>query len=111
MISIDERIRAARKSKIEVDGVTYHYRRPTDAEYRWIADADPLDVVYSHVFDWDNIHERDLFPSGSSDVVDFTPNIWREYIDDRPELWNVLVSEISGAYVDYIKSKSDEGNV
>lgn len=99
MSDIIKRLRKAREATLEIDGHTYTYRRPTDAEASKFSSNDigVVDIVRVFVIGWD-LTEADLLPSGGSDPVPFSPELWREYVDDKPNLWPPLFEAIVASY-------------
>ena len=91
-------MRAARESWAEADGKAYKVRRPTEMEMVRSRDGNSVPIglamLTKVVVDWKGVTEADLVPSGASDPVPFSPELWEEYVADRPGLWEVLTNAL-----------------
>ena len=97
-----QRLRKAREATVEVDGHVFTIRRPTDAEADRINLQRPsnVQVCREFVVGWDEtVTEAALgIVSGGSDPVPFHQELWREWVDDRPDFWVPLYEAIVDAY-------------
>ena len=97
-----QRLRKAREGTVEVDGHAFTIRRPTDAEADRINLQRPTNVQVCREFvvGWDEtVTEAALgIVSGGSDPVPFHQELWREWVDDRPDFWVPLYEAIVDAY-------------
>ena len=100
--TIAERLRKARKSTVEVDGHVFTIRRPTDSEANRITLQQPSEVAVcrEYVCGWDDsVTEAAVgIVSGGSDPIPFSYEIWREWVDDRPDFWVPIYEAIVDAY-------------
>ena len=99
---VAQRLKKAREFTVELDGHVFIARRPTDAEADRINLQRPTNVQVCREFvvGWDeSVTEAALgIVSGSSDSVPFHSEIWREWVDDRPDFWAPLYEAIVDAY-------------
>lgn len=100
------KIRAARETRVPVDGRVYTVRRPTDAEAMDLAGVGGLELVRRFVVGWD-MTELDLIPGGGPEPVEFDPLLWDVWIQDRPELWGPLTDAILKAYQEHARARED----
>lgn len=100
------KIRAARETRVTVDGRRYTVRRPTDAEAMDLAGVTGLGLVRHFVVDWD-LTELDLIPGGGPEPVEFDPLLWDVWIQDQPHLWGPLTDAILKAYQEHTRARDD----
>lgn len=96
--SLIEKMRAARESWAEVDGKSYKIRRPTELDLmrarQGTTVAIGLDMLTKVVVDWKGVTEADLIPSGASDEVPFSQEVWAEYVADRNDIWQPITARL-----------------
>lgn len=96
MSALIEKIRKARESTVEVNGRKFTIRRPTEAEQAELfggGKVSALEIVRRFTVGWD-LQEMDLFNGGNPVPVAFDADVWREYVNDVPELWEPLADAI-----------------
>lgn len=79
------KLRAQREGSVEVEpGITLRYRRPIDGHMQVIRNLTP-DAVCGLLIGWTGINEAFLLGSavGSSDAVEFSPELALEVVGDR----------------------------
>lgn len=93
-------MRRAREGSTELDGFKFIWRRPTDVEATALyqQDASPAQIAAQFVVGWERVHESDLLPSGGSDAVPFSRELWAEWVADRPHWWEPISSAVLAAY-------------
>lgn len=100
--ALAEKLRKARQSTVEIDGHVFTIRRPTDAEADRINLQRPsnVQVCREYVCGWDDSVTQAAIgiSSGSSDPLPFHSEVWREWVDDRPDFWVPLYEAIVDAY-------------
>lgn len=104
-----EKLKKSRESIVEVDGMKYTIRRPTEAEQVIFFNQDKinaLEMVRLFVVDW-NLQEIDLISGGSPVPVPFNADLWAEYVDDKPELWKPLSDAISQSILSHREKVED----
>lgn len=102
-MSLVDKLRKARESIVEVDGHQYTIRRPTEAEQAELFGNNKITgiaMVRLFVVDWD-LNEIDLIPGGNPTPVPFNAELWSEYVNDKPELWNPISSAIVDSIVQH----------
>lgn len=103
MADLLAKMRKAREVAVEVDGRRFTVRRPTDMEAARLANSgDLLDFVVG----WD-LKEIDLVPGGTPDPVAFDAGLFREWVADRPELWQPLTDAVREAYAAHVRQRED----
>ncbi len=109
--SLIDKIRRSREGTIEVNGITFNFRRPTDIEVaKLYNDTDgnysKFDVVGTFVFGW-TLKESDIIDGGNDSLVPFSREIFDEWISDARDYWAPLFEAIMGAYVDFSTKRDD----
>lgn len=101
-----DKIRKARQTNVETGGFTFTVRRPTDMEVVEMRSANLKqgDIMAKFVVGWSGITELDIIPGGTAALVPFSPELFIEWIADRPSLWAPLTDAILSAYDTHQKS-------
>lgn len=103
MADLIARMRKARELDVEAGGRRFTVRRPTDMEAARLANGgDLLDFVVG----WD-LKEIDLVPGGGPDPVPFDGALFREWIADRPDLWQPVTDAVREAYAAHVRQRED----
>ncbi len=101
MSALIEKIRRARESQVEVNGLKFTVRRPTDLEMAEITKGQlPTqgDILEKFVTGWEGVKEVDIAPGGTGELVKFERDLFLEFVSDRPDLWAPLVNEVVSKY-------------
>lgn len=98
------KLRKAREFTVEVGGHKFTARRPTDVDAIELAGIAPVEFVRRFVIGWD-FAELDVIPGGGPDPVTFDPELWAEWISDRPDLWEPLAIPIMDAYKRHVDER------
>lgn len=101
MSALVERLRKAREQAVSVGDWKFTFRRPTDYEAAKIYQEGQtkFDVARKYVVGWKGVRERDLFPSdGGDQPVAFDRELWGDWLQDQPDLWEPIFEAIVGAY-------------
>lgn len=95
-----ERLRRARRSRVDSGGRSFTIRRPTDLEMHDIGGRiDQRELLNRFVVDWGVMSELDLgVPGGGPDPVPFIHELWMEWIADHPEHWEAISRGVIDAY-------------
>lgn len=99
-MSLVDKLRKSRESVVEAGGHKFTIRRPTEAEQAIVfgdKKVKAIELVRLFVVAWD-LNEIDLIPGGNPTPAAFDSELWAEYVDDKPELWE----PISKAVIDSI---------
>lgn len=106
-MTLAEKLRAARQFTLDLDGITYTLRRPTDAEAALIGDMTALDMVRRFVIGWNHTEISLGIPGGTSTHAAFSADLWSEWVDDQPALWGPMAKAIIDAYKAHSDKRSD----
>lgn len=88
----------AREQVVEAGGFKFTVRRPTDVDMMALSGMGGVDRVFKFVIGWSGVRELDLIPGGDGAAVEFSPELCREWLCDRPDLAAPLVEQILGSY-------------
>lgn len=100
-MSLIDRIRKARQTRVTVDGKTFIVRRPTDWEAYEMSvsgKSRQMDLLEKLAEGWEGVTELDIVPGGDSTPVPFDRALFVEWISDRPQYWADLTSAITKEY-------------
>lgn len=100
-MSLAEKIRKARESKVKVGEFTYWIRRPTDLEAMGFAKKQGLQDFMPFIFGWEGIKEIDLFEGGAPTPAAFESDACFEFLSDRPADISALLEAIVKSYEAY----------
>lgn len=89
--TLEARLRA-REKRVTVDGHTFTIRRPKAADL--IQPLNGLDLVRKFTVGWDLLGS-DLVPGGNPEPEPFSPELFADYVEDTPSLWEPLASAIN----------------
>ena len=99
MSALAEKLRRARQSRIEIDGRKFVITRPTDADAASLGGMTMVEIICRFVVGWDGMTELDLgLPGGTGAPVDFSADVFGEWIVDQPQCWAPMAEAIVGAY-------------
>lgn len=95
-----EKRKKARQSKVEAGGHVFTIMRPTDGDMMRLRGADDIEAISRFVVGWsDSVSSLALgIPGGDSMPVPFDKDLFRDWLEDQPELWPVLSAAILEAY-------------
>lgn len=98
-MTLADRIRKSREQSVDVAGHQFTVRRPSDEEAAAIsAHGDGLlDIVKRFTIGW-NLNEIDIVPGGNPVPAPFDLDTFREWVADRPDVWDPLGTAIVDAY-------------
>jgi hypothetical protein len=80
---------AARERRLELGGHGYTLRRPTALQRIEAGRGSGLDLVRACVVGWD-LTLLDLVPGGDPTPAPFTAELWSDWLDDHPEIWEPI---------------------
>lgn len=101
-----EKLRRARESAVEAGGHKFTVRRPSDAEAAMLSNSSRLEMLRQFVVGWDLV-ELDIIPGGGPEPVAFDRDLWGEWINDQPELWEPIGVAIESAYLTHVGARKD----
>lgn len=104
-----DKIRAARQQTLEVDGLRFTVRRPTDLEtLQWAGDGlEQGEILRRFVLGWEGVKESDLINGGTPKPVAFDSALFMEWVADRPHMWAPLIEAITAGYRDHLRKQED----
>jgi hypothetical protein len=104
-----EKIRKAREITIYAGGHGFTVRRPTDLEAATLRGrkVDLGEFFKQFVVGWQGVKEIDIYSGGDPVDAPFSPELFAEFIADRPNLWAPLQTAIITAYESHIKKMDD----
>lgn len=98
-MGIADKLRKAREIKVEAGGFSFTVRRPTDLEMIELQGGQVRgDKLLRFLIDWDGVKEIDMMEGGDPHPLKFDPEIAREWLSDRPDLFAKITSGMIGAY-------------
>jgi len=102
-----ERIRESRKLDVSVGELKFFGRRPSFSEASDLlnAKANCYDVSRKFITGWENVKERHIFPGGSDDNVEFSDDVFNEFISDSPEVAVAISDAVLAAFNAYMSAK------
>jgi hypothetical protein len=104
MATLIERLRAARESTIEIDGIKLKVRRPTHIDLAYLRSDSDEQFVRRCVVGWVGVREVDVVPGGAAHPVEFDIDVCVEWFKDVPGRWAKLGDAISAIIRDYFAS-------
>lgn len=106
-MSLAEKIRKSRESKVPVGGFSFTIRRPTDVDMANLAGRGSVARLFPFIVGWEGVRELDLIPGGDPHPQPFDPEACAEWLADRPDLVGPLVDAILGSYDAHAKALED----
>lgn len=108
--TLSDRIRRARNSTVEVNGRTFHIRRPTDIEMAELykeGDINKHHVARDFVIGWIDVKESDLLAGSKDDPVEFDREAWELWCDDDMTLWTPIYQAVMESYVQHANDRDE----
>lgn len=98
--SLIERIRAARQTTVQVGDITLICRRPTNLEMLEMRTekVTQSDILKRFVDGWEGMTELHLTSGGTSEPVEFSRELFAEWVSDHPEAWGVITEAVVQGY-------------
>lgn len=93
-VALDKRHKA-REQLVAAGGHSYTLRRPTAAALARLAEGSRLDMLRACVVGWDLTY-LDLYPGGEPVHAVFTAELWSDWLDDSPAIWEPLIDALLG---------------
>lgn len=95
-----QKIRKGRQVHVKFGDYTLICRRPTDMEMMEMRGGrmTQRQLIKSFVEGWEGVKECDVVPGGGGDLVTFTPELFSEWIEDRPHIWKPISKAVVDAY-------------
>lgn len=105
--TIIEKLRKSRQGEVQTGGCSFTVRRPTDEEaYNHFRSEVPVsaELLARFVVGW-NLKEADILPGGGKAQVPYDPELAREWLADRADLWPPLLERITELYQAHAQSR------
>lgn len=106
-MSLVEKMRRARESRVEAGGFTFVIRRPTTLEMIEIQDQPRGRAILPFVIGWEGVKELDLIAGGDPHPLEFDPAVAAEWLTDRADLLGALSAAIFDSYVAHAKRQEE----
>lgn len=89
------------------DGLRVQFRRPLEAEMRLLRAGVQVEHVCEYVQAWEGFTEATLLGDavGASDPVEFSPELWAEYVRDNLQAVAKVAEAIAAAVQTHIEAK------
>ena len=93
-MSIIDKLRKSRQSRVEVNGVALILRRPTDLE--WFEMRGSIDTrrLLAFVDGWDGVTEGHIIIGGDPHPLPFDRDLCVAWLEDSPDLMGVAVNGV-----------------
>lgn len=95
-----ERIKKARQITVKIGDKTLICRRPTDLEMleMRVEKVTQGDILKRFVDGWEGFTEIDLVPGGTGVTVEFSKELFAEWVADHPESWTTISDAVVQGY-------------
>lgn len=98
MSNLVEKIRRSREANVEAAGFVFTIRRPTDVDMLELRGGGSVSRLFRFVVGWDKVREIDLIPGGAPAPAKFDPEVFAEWVADRPDILGPVVDAIMSSY-------------
>lgn len=107
-MSIIDKLRKSRQSRVEVNGVALILRRPTDLE--WFEMRGSIDArrLLAFVDGWDGVTEGHIIIGGDPHPLPFDRDLCVAWLEDCPDLMGAAVNGVIEAYQSHQKRRADD---
>lgn len=107
-MSLVDKIRKARETKIEAGGFGFVIRRPTALEMAEMPAISRGRAILPFIIGWENVKEVDLIPGGDPHPLAFDAAACAEWLGDRLDILAPLATQIFDAYTAHQKLLSEQ---
>ena len=97
-MSLVEKIRKARETKVEAGGFTFVIRRPTGLEMAEMPAISRGRAILPYVIGWEGVREIDIAPGGDPHPLKFDADVCAEWLTDRLDLLAPVVDSVFGSF-------------
>lgn len=109
MSALTEKLRKARTLRIETGGYVFFVLRPTPLEREEIRQRGSVaEGIFSLIVGWEGVTELAMLGGGSPHPLPFDPSACAEWLSDRPDLFNPIVSAVVSGYENYLLLRETE---
>ena len=97
-VSLERYLKSA-QTTVSAGGFDFTIQRPTYAEMGGMSgERITLDWGSKFVVGWAKVKESDLLPGGDPEEVEFTTELFCQWIKDKPDLWVPIITEVLESY-------------
>lgn len=107
-MSLVEKIRRARETRVEVAGFTFVIRRPTALEVAEMPAISRGRAILPYILDWEGVREIDVVPGGDPHPLKFSADVCAEWLGDRLDILAPLATKVFESYAEYQKSLEEQ---
>lgn len=107
-MSLVEKIRKSRETKVEAGGFTFVIRRPTALEMAEMPAISRGRAVLPFVIGWEGVREIDVIPGGDPHPLAFEAGVCAEWLGDRLDILAPLATQIFDAYTAHQKAIEEQ---
>lgn len=100
-MSLVQKIRKARESRVEVGGYTFIVLRPTALDMTEIAAASRGRAILPFIIGWEGVKELDIIPGGDPHPLEFDADVCTEWLCDRIDLLGPIATKAFELFVEY----------
>lgn len=101
-------LRQQRLHWVELEpGLRVQFRRPLETDLPRFAVGMKVEHVCEFVVGWEGFTEATFLGAavGSSDPVDFSPELWAEYVRDSVEVYTKVANAVLGTLTAYLERR------
>jgi hypothetical protein len=107
-MSLVEKIRKARETKVEAGGFAFVIRRPTALEMAEMPAISRGRAILPFVIGWEGVKEIDVIPGGDPHPLAFDAGVCSEWLGDRLDILAPLATQIFDAYTAHQKAIEEQ---
>lgn len=97
-MSLVEKIRKARETRVEAGGFGFLIRRPTALDMAELTAVSRGRAVLPYVIGWDGVREIDVIPGGDPHLLPFDADVCAEWLTDRIDILAPLATAIFDSF-------------
>lgn len=106
-MSLVDKIRKARESRVEAGGFTFIIRRPTELEIHELV-GKPIRALLPFVVGWEGVRELDIIAGGNPHPLEFDAEACAAWLEDRIDLVAPLSKAIHDSYSTHAEKRETE---
>lgn len=105
-MSLIDKIKKARLQTVEVAGLKFEIRRPTELEMFELRGGGSIRRLLPFIAGWEGVRECDLINGGDPHPLPFDQAVCEAWLEDRLDVMGELVAAIYKAYTDHTEAKA-----
>lgn len=106
-MSLIDKIRKARESRVEAGGFGFSIRRPTGLEMIELQNQPRGRAILPFVVGWDGVTEGDLIPGGDPHPLAFDADVCAAWLEDRLDLLVPVSEAVFASFAEHAKRLED----